>query len=341
MSYLGSFKVPAGNGWMNGGWTLAFNPARGSLLASGHPIEWQVSEFTIPGYGGQATAIQAFSDPLEGKRTSVDGDKGSGVFLGGLLPSGNRLLVTAYAYYDSGASQQTKPLFATALDQSVKGDVSGPVGFGSAGAGMVSGYLMPIPTEWQAALGGTAAAGQCCIPITRRTSSGPSLSVFTPPAGAVLSTVTATQLLGYPLTDGQPTLPSSTFHLATFIPGGVIPTGFRSVLFIGKYGTSSLCYGTGPECHDPTDENKGYHAYPYITRVWAYDLNDLAAVKAGKKKPADLRPYAMWPITLPGVSADPHSIHGVAIDQTTNRIFVSAVGGDSDNRPLIYVLQLK
>src|SRR6185295_17888412 len=105
---------------------------------------------------------------------------------------------------------------------------------GSAGAGMVSGYLTPIPAEWQTALGGTAAAGQCCIPITIRTSSGPSPSVFTPPPAALSGSVAAKQLIGYPLDRPLP----AQFNLATYIPGAVIPAGFRSVLFVGSLGSN-------------------------------------------------------------------------------------------------------
>ena len=51
-----------------------------------------------------------------------------------------------------------------------------------------------------------------------------------------------------------------------------------------KQGTGTFCYGEGATCNDPTDSSKGNHAYPYQYQVWAYDANDLAAVKAGSKQ---------------------------------------------------------
>ena len=80
--------------------------------------------------------------------------------------------------------------------------------------------------------------------------------------------------------------------------GLVFPAGTRSVLFFGKQGVGTFCYGPGtsnqalvgtiapgfvdPYCYDPVDDSKGTHAYPYIYQVWAYDANDLAAAKAGQ-----------------------------------------------------------
>ena len=95
----------------------------------------------------------------------------------------------------------------------------------------------------------------------------------------------------------------------------VFPEGTRSVLFFGRHGLGKFCYGPGTTdqqlvgrptdggvdtwCHDPTSANKGTHAYPYHYYVWAYDANDLAAVKAGQKQPWEVKPYAVWPFSLP------------------------------------------
>ena len=50
----------------------------------------------------------------------------------------------------------------------------------------------------------------------------------------------------------------------------------------------------GPYCYDPTNSYKTVHAYPYRYQVWAYDLNELAAVKAGEKYPLDAG--AVWSV---------------------------------------------
>src|SRR2546430_1948222 len=58
--------------------------------------------------------------------------------------------------------------------------------------------------EWQSAFGGAALTGQCCIPVTGRTSLGPAAFVFTPADVGVKTPVPATALVYYPIT--HPTL---------------------------------------------------------------------------------------------------------------------------------------
>ena len=88
----------------------------------------------------------------------------------------------------------------------------------------------------------------------------------------------------------------ATNHLsqADFITGMVFPSGTRTVLFFGKHGMGNYCYGTGGssggDCFDPDDSSKGIHSYPYRSQVWAYDANDLIAVKNGQKLSARDRP---------------------------------------------------
>jgi glutamine amidotransferase PdxT len=117
---------------------------------------------------------------------------------------------------------------------------------------------------------------------------------------------------------------SDVFSLTSQIRGVVLPNGTASVLFFGKHGTGPFCYGEVPtECTDPSNTYKGGHAYPYVPHVWAYNANDLAAVKAGKKRPWDVTPYAVW--NLSDLGAD---IGGVAVDPATGRIFVIEIYGN-------------
>jgi hypothetical protein len=74
------------------------------------------------------------------------------------------------------------------------------------------------------------------------------------------------------------------------------------------------------DCYDPTSDAKGGHAYPYSGYVWAYNLNDLAAVKAGTKNPWDVIPYGTWTL--------PESVIGGAYDSATGRIFLSTYGSN-------------
>ena len=119
----------------------------------------------------------------------------------------------------------------------------------------------------------------------------------------------------------------------------VFPEGMRSVLFVGRHGIGTFCYGTGGasggECFDPEDASKGNHAYPYRYYVWAYDANDLAAVKAGQRQPWDVQPYAVWSLSLPIASGNTH-LRGATYDPATGRLFVSQAYGDNEY-PVIHV----
>jgi hypothetical protein len=149
--------------------------------------------------------------------------------------------------------------------------------------------------------------------------------------------------------------------------GVVFPEGSRSVLFFG-WGGSRFCYGqptpdpsldlkptpdfpTVHFCYDPTSGGgKGVVGYPYTSLVYAYDVNDLIAVKNGSKHPWDVVPYATWPISMPfqkamsDVGFGPadvghRDIVGAAYDPVTQRIFLSGYKQDGQS-PIIYVFSL-
>ncbi|MDA8413569.1 MAG: hypothetical protein M0023_07235 [Desulfobacteraceae bacterium] len=103
-------------------------------------------------------------------------------------------------------------------------------------------------------------------------------------------------------------------------------------------------------CYDAVDSSKGVHGYPYAYWVWAYDANDLLAVKLGTINPWDIKPYAIWELKLPYSSdtdphTGPHIINGAAYDPSTQRIFISQdLADDTTNKyepyPIIHVYKL-
>ena len=142
---------------------------------------------------------------------------------------------------------------------------------------------------------------------------------------------------------------------ADTVTGVVFPEGTASVLFFGRHGTT-YCYGPGTGdaskagkpatdigdtadswCYDADDASKGNHGYPYVPQVWAYNASDLAAVHAGKKRPWDLLPYAVW--TLPGFAGS--QVGGAAYDPATNRVYVSEMDADSSGLPRIHVYSVQ
>jgi hypothetical protein len=359
--YQGAFRLPAGGDDQHtfnyGGTALAFDSRDGGLWIVGHAQQQRAAEVTIPAPSSSTTLTSLplaslktnFSDLLAGKLGTIGSDESR---IGGILPWGSGLIVSAYIYYD-GAHVQQRSHFSVQ-----NGSVSGPYQVGSAGAGFVSGYMTAIPPEWQGPLGGPALTGQCCIPIISRTSLGPAATVFDP--SALSNQSKAVQVVGYPI--DHPTLgtyedtnPNNLFLMATAMSGIVFPSGTRSVLFIGTQPTTA-CYGEGTSdasknrlavpgesgivyCYDPTSEYKGNHGYPYKGFVWAYDANDLAAVKSGKKSPWQVTPYATWQLNAPFMSKASDAILGAAYDPATRRVFVS-LGSANGEAPVIAVYAL-
>ena len=356
LAYLGAFRLPAGTSetttFNYGGTALAFNPARGSLFVTGHDWHQRTAEVSIPelrtaaAVSQLATAqvLQPLRDPTEGKLRWVNPADPNSQKVGGHLVVGDRLVVSVYSYYD-GASTQVASHFLRPLDLAATGRVEGPIRIGRLYPGFVSGYMAPVPTEWQAVLGGPALTGNCCLAIASAQSNGPSVSTFDPAGLSAGKEAASTLLLGYPI--GQPLGPGETtqnplYNLTTQIRGLVFPPGTRSVLFFGRHGVGPYCYGSGAECGDPADDSKGTHAYPYRYQIWAYDANDLAAVRRGLRAASRVQPYATWNFTLP--FEDPsgqHLVGGAAYDPQTRRLYVSQQCADRECAPLIHVFELR
>jgi len=360
MVYAGAFRLPAGRGlasFEDGGTSMSFDPANGTLWMAGRSQQW-VAEVNIPEIRtamaltdlATATIRTPFRDVLGGRMESIAPGVGGAKLLGGTLPWLGSLIVSAYVYFDAGNAQ-------AASHFRVQGStVIGPVKVGRADTGLVSGWMAPIPVEWQAPLGGPALTGQCCIPIISRTSSGPAASVFNPADIGVKSPVPATQVVGYPwgnTTLGGPDSNGTLFNTTVWMGGIVFPPLTRSVLFIGgRKSLGRFCYGPGtddeslhmtpyPEaprsenwCYDPSNHDKGTHGYPYTHFVWAYDAQDLVAARKGRR-PWNVRPYATWPFDLP-FQAPSRAIKGVAYDPATRRLFLTAQNNDGA-QPLVHV----
>lgn len=365
LSYLGAFRLPAetvnGDSFSIGGRALTFNPQGHSLFVSTRA--GRVAEVSIPSLGSSsdvntlpfATFLQPFFDPMEGHLSQVATD---GVNLEGLMVFGNRLYGTASIYYDAQNTQQVSH-----FSHSLRLDEPSFQGWSqvweTGKTGFVAGTMAVVPTEWRALLGGPAATGQCCIPIVSRTSWGPAAFAFDP-AQVGQASVNASPLLYY-TGDHQTLGPwdgSNPVYGATMKLGGMaVIAGTRTVLYFGRNGTGPNCYGNGSSdqslvgqiaadgahwCYDPTSSDKGSHAYPYRYQIWAYDLNDFAAVKAGQKQPWEVVPYGVWPFELPTPEAEV-KIGGVGYDAATQTLYLSQMQADRDGysyRPVIHALRV-
>jgi len=349
--YQGAFRVPQGTSDQTtfdyGGTALGFNPLNNSLFLTGHDWYQLSAEISIPTVVNstninnlsRATLLQSFKDPTEGKLAQINPSDANEAKIGGHLVYNGRLIVTGYSYYDAGGTQ-SKSHFARPLSLSTTGQVQGPYLVGS-DPHYVDGYMTLVPLEWQTLLGGPALTGMCCLSITGVQSNGPSVSVFNPDQIGKVTPVSATRLLGYPISNSLGNYSSQNlyFNGSTLIRGIVFPTGTRSILFFGKQGIGQWCYGEAAACGDPTNTDKGGHAYPYKYQVWAYDANDLQAVKNGTKQQYDVRPYAIWNFNLPFETDDQHYIGGAAYDPQTNRIYLLQQSSDGPS-PIIHVFKV-
>jgi hypothetical protein len=365
LSYLGGFRVPGeamtGADFSYGGSPIAFNPARNSLFVGN--VDGKVAEISIPTPVNSdnakamevATYLQpAFVDPTEGHLREVSA---SDVILRGLLVYADRLYGSVTIYYDA-SNKQRQSHFSRSLNLTVPSFSGWSRVWENERTGLISGWMSAVPAEWQSRLGAPAITGQCCIPIVSRTSYGPAAFAFNP-ALVGQPTVPAQPLVYYDskhTTLGRWEDQNPTYGMTTRIGGVAIIEGTRTALYVGSTGLGQPCYGAGTAdkakadasltdniCYDPTDDNQGTHAYPYRYQMWAYDLNDFAAVKSGAKRPWEVVPYGVWPLELPTPAAK-LIIGGVAYDAKLQRLYISQIDanrGEFSSGPLIHAFTLR
>lgn len=359
-----------------GGFGLAFNPAGPSLFITSTEWAG-MAEISIPqtlsascDYNNLnnipiARYLQGFSDPSDGRLKEIQ-PVGTQAEIRKIHLQDGRLYMAAPYYYDATGIQRwshgsralslTTPSFVgwSAVRGPVQDTVNGPVQ--APHTGFTAGWMQEIPSAWRSLLGGSMLGGQCCLSIIDRTSMGPAAFAFNPADLKPQVTAPSTTLLYY---DGaHPTLgtyqgSSKGYNNGTEIGGMVMPAGTRSLLYFGKTGTS-FCYGKAvldPKLHLTRDANgttlcynpgtaagtNANHAYPYLPQVWAYDLADLAQVKAGILKPWQVIPQ-LWDWSLP---TGGKSIGGVTIDPSRNRIYLVERYGEVNGLPFIHVIDVK
>lgn len=348
LQYLGAFTLPPRD---SRGSQLTFGGIGLGLAADGRSLYFGCAPGTaaarvaIPEVGEEAPVLEP-CQTIPNLGAINPGDPNP-TLLGGVLAWNGRVIVSAYAYYDGGGRAARSHFAGTSL-----ATVQGPYQVGSDPAGVVAGYMGVIPEAWRTLLGGPALTGQCCIPIISRSSYGPSVSVFDPDHVGTRASIASTMLVGYPDAHqglGPWDAANPYFSGATKMGGIAFPAESRSLLFVGRHGTT-YCYGSGTPnqslhgrpkgdgsnwCYDPTDDSKGNHGYPYRHMVWAYDASDLAAVAQGRAAPWDLRPYATWTLTEMSGGSGHAQIRGAVYAPATRRWYVTI-----DDSPTVHVYQI-
>lgn len=337
LNHVGHFSLT--DAFAYGGRGLVYNPAHNSLFVSCFFRTPTVAEVSIPSEA-TATVLQPCADATEGKSGAVNPGSPNDKVAGGYYIRGNQLVFSVYDYYD-GAGTAVLSHFVRPLSLSTKGQVTGPFRVGPLGAGFYAGYFADIPSAWQAKLGGPVLIGNGGLNIISRTSYGPAGFVIDPATIGVSQG--ALPLVYYP--KDHPTLGNygtagvhPLFNGTTRITGAVFPKDTSTVLFFGRTGFGNYCYGEASDCgHDTAEKYKGTHAQPYGYFIWAYDANELAAVKAGTKQPWDVKPYATWePLPRDGGW---DQLLGTAYDPATGRIFVESQQFDS-TIPTVHIFSI-
>ncbi len=316
LTFLGSFKIPHGsnppgassNTSLNGGCKQIAVSNNRTLLVNGHDyfgyaMELSIRTPTIAGsLGGLPTAVNlqpgagnaiqdAFGSHFE------DFNYGNGAVFGGILPRADgKMIVTQYSYYDS--SYQTlythmlssQDLSSLPVPQTFSGILVPEATFQPGIGGFVGSCMCHIPTEWQAALGGTAISTGQGLSITVRTSEGPSATVFNAEDVGVVDPIPGRRLLGYP--PGHRTMEGlGIWNNAGGEMGGcmIIP-GTRTLLYFGTFGAGGLQYLVdGPLAGTYTDYGQG---------VNTGDIN------GGGVRPTPTAPWAGYLKSGSGASVD-------------------------------------
>lgn len=241
------------------------------------------------------------------------------------------------------------------------GTTSGPYRFAygtldgnTLSANWFGGPACAIPSAYQASLGGPMLQGNWQMSNPEPEGYGPFLSVFDP--DSLNSTNSPNQVvLGY--STAHPMTTTATFAYSdwqrsiSYISGMAFPSGSKSVLMAGVYGAGRRQYGN-PFFIDESNNgliypgaNKGWHSYPRYYAVYAFNADDLVAVKAGTKNPYDVTPYALWSIEFPG--QDSYLFNGancsMCFDDANKRMFFferESPRAAAVAEPIIHVFQM-
>lgn len=353
ITYVGSFRLPdtgaiefdyagtnAGGMALGASGTSLFVPAMDS---DGNDA---LGEVSIPGTLGTgalsgwptATLVQTPRDPSNGQRQI--GPTYDRWNLGGGLIHNNRLIFAAWDNYDGGTGTQNKSHYSRPVNLATTGDTQGPLTLSGAPARWLGGYMCPIPAEWQSLFGKPALTGISGINTVGSASVGPCAAMFDP--GNLTS---CTLLVGYPEANDLAVVMGTSvsnanpyWNYIARVRGIAFPAGSRSVLFFGKHAMGAQTYGV-----DPVTGYHGYYGYPERYQVWAYDANDLLAVKNGTTTAGSLQPYAVWELTVPNGTPEVCLTGGCVYNPTTKQLYFHEASRDTTNgrsRGVIHVYQV-
>lgn len=369
IEYQGAFRLPAttyGTSSLNySQGPLEYNSENHSIFIAGHTHHQNIAEFAIPEIvkseilselNMAGAPLQEFVSVLD---RATGGNPQSINSIGGMEfvrdNDGGKLIINGYEYYDAPGDNSETTLIAENASELGTCAMDGFHTF-EGGAGHTSGWISPIPREWQATLGGTHITGQSSgIPIISRTSVGPSAFAFNMETLVSGSTVPepipTTKLLdfslGHPLHDDLSNEEGSNdiwTHLTRVVYGFIVP-GTRTYLTIGQSGghESGICY----KCTQDNGHLCGGYCAPesddYYHYYWMWDMNDLVAVKNGEMNSYDVRPYDYGEFPTPFAT---NSFGGGSFDPQSGILYLTVQKADREqgtysNPPVVVTFSFK
>lgn len=368
LEYIGGFKIPNTTyGVSRAGYSagkIALGANRDTIFLVGHARHHAIAEFSIPalvnstdtGKFNIATNIQPFS-PVLNRPTSGNPQKMDSI--GGMALINGSLVVNAYEYYDGLQDNTHTTLVLHEPNDLASSSVSGFDGYDA--KSHASGWISPVPSEWQASLKGSYITGDSSgKPITGRSSVGPSAFAFYPEKTITSphspSTVITTKLFDYNLANpiGYTSGTTADYlyntsltnklwsHLSTAAYGFIIPST-RSYFVIGSSGG----HESGVGYKITTDQGRlcgGYCAYQAADNYsyyWIFDLDDLAKVASGEVKIEDVMPYEYGKFEIPMIDTGPKQVIGGTFDPTSQTLYLVVNKTGYEPIPVILAYKIK
>lgn len=340
--------------------TLGYNPANNSLFIAGHAQHNAIAEFDIPTPSMKTVVkeLPEVSTPRQDFVKILDRPSGGNPDkldrITGMLVVSGKLIVNAETWYDAPGDNKDTTMVIQDASKLATSKVDGY--YQLAGAARAGGYMFPVPSAWQQALGGEYATGWSSVySIISRYSIGPSLFIFDPSAmlaGSSTMAVPTKALQDFPFADkkhldprGLETKQGSACdlwnHLSRAVYGVILP-GTKTFAVFGSSGGVDTGIG-----YKITQDNGnlcgGYCSYAHkdnYNYYWLFDVDEILAAKA----PHEPRPYAHGRWSVPFDGGHQHEIIGGTLDPGSGTLYLALGGagqvGNYDRPPLILTYQL-
>jgi len=355
LEYVGGFTFPSDtyNGYTAayGQGVIGLGEGGNSVFLVGQANSHPIAEFSIPELSStndisrlpEASMIQPFYR-LHTRPANRNGTD----FITGLAYINGQLMVNGNIYYDAAASQSVTTLVVNDASRLGDSSISGFHNLSSSAHG--AGWITKVPTIWQPLVGGTYITGYPGgMSIVSRLSVGPTAFVFDPlsmdfasmPAGTQIPQTTLMDFgMANPMGAPDPlddfddyvynrNLDNDMWTIVSSATYGFIVPGTRTYLTLGSSGgiTGRLGYkitqNNGHVCGGPC----AYDSDDYDNYYWAFDMNDLLAVRAGRMAPHDVVPYAYGRFNIPYLHSGFNKIMGGDFDAQRGILYLTLYQG--------------